>query len=132
MTPISTSPRWTATLTAAGRAKVEAAAPPHVEAVRRHLIDILTPMNSPLSSPGVPEIADRAQRALTVRETRPDETIECEAVVVGSGSGGGVAATEVAKAGKRVLVLEAGSYYAESEFRLTDVAGDRGPSMPMR
>jgi choline dehydrogenase-like flavoprotein len=55
----------------------------------------------------------------TISITRPsaaDLTLTCEVVVVGSGSGGGVVAGELASKGKDVVVLEAGGYYNESDF----------------
>ena len=45
-----------------------------------------------------------------------DQVLDCDAVVVGSGAGGGVVAAELAAAGKSVIVLEKGGYYNESEF----------------
>lgn len=42
--------------------------------------------------------------------------LECDLVVIGSGAGGAVMAYEMAKAGKRVLVLEAGSYVPSTAF----------------
>ncbi|KAJ3409203.1 hypothetical protein CcCBS67573_g08271 [Chytriomyces confervae] len=43
-------------------------------------------------------------------------TIETDAVVIGSGCGGGVVAAELAKAGHRVLVLEKGKHRKWSDF----------------
>jgi choline dehydrogenase-like flavoprotein len=44
-------------------------------------------------------------------------TLNADAVIVGSGAGGAVMAYELARAGKSVLVLEAGPYIPSTEFR---------------
>jgi long-chain-alcohol oxidase len=43
--------------------------------------------------------------------------LEADVVIVGSGSGGGMVASELAKAGLSVLVLEKGGYFRPAEFK---------------
>jgi choline dehydrogenase-like flavoprotein len=57
-----------------------------------------------------------APKTLQVIAPSGNTTLEADVVVVGSGSGGGVAAAVLAQAGKRVIVLEAGGYFNESDF----------------
>lgn len=58
--------------------------------------------------------------------------LEADAVIVGSGAGGAVMAYELAKAGKKVIILEGGNYVPSSEFNerfpdmLEKLYADRG------
>ncbi|KAK7279618.1 hypothetical protein RJT34_24673 [Clitoria ternatea] len=54
----------------------------------------------------------------------PSLVIQCDAVVVGSGSGGGMVVGVLAKAGYKVLVLEKGGYSARNNLSLLE-----GPTM---
>jgi long-chain-alcohol oxidase len=51
-----------------------------------------------------------------------DTTLTCDAVVIGSGAGGGVVAGELTAAGKDVIVLEEGGYYNEADFNQLELA----------
>ncbi len=48
--------------------------------------------------------------------THKNVTLKADAVVVGSGAGGAIAAYELAKSGKKVIVLEAGPYVPSEQF----------------
>src|SRR2546423_4908684 len=51
-----------------------------------------------------------------------DTTLTCDAVVVGSGAGGGVVAGELSAAGKAVIVLEEGGQYNDADFNQLELA----------
>ncbi|GCE30427.1 GMC oxidoreductase [Dictyobacter alpinus] len=59
-------------------------------------------------------------RPLKPYEITQDSILECDAVVIGSGAGGGVVAGELALAGKNVIVLEKGGYHSEADFTLQE------------
>lgn len=71
--------------------------------------------------PPVPEAPNHSK--VTVRTPRAGETIAADAVVIGSGVGGGLAAAILAAAGKKVLVLERATMVTEDQFGGPELAG---------
>jgi choline dehydrogenase-like flavoprotein len=55
--------------------------------------------------------------AYDARLLSADHTIQADAVVVGTGAGGAVAAAELAGAGLRVVMIEEGDYHTGKDFR---------------
>ncbi|MBB5234722.1 choline dehydrogenase-like flavoprotein [Deinococcus budaensis] len=69
-----------------------------------------------LRYPGPPGPAPQTPKTITPHEPEDGAVLEADAVVIGSGSGGGVVAASLAQAGKSVVVLEAGGYFNEADF----------------
>ena len=55
------------------------------------------------------------------RDLTADQTIDCDVCIIGSGAGGSVLAAGLAKAGKSVVILEAGGWYTRHDFSLDEL-----------
>ncbi|HEX2913805.1 MAG TPA: GMC family oxidoreductase N-terminal domain-containing protein [Chloroflexia bacterium] len=69
---------------------------------------------------------NRPEQANKTRPIKPlkidrHQTLSCDAVIIGSGAGGGVVAGVLAAAGKDVIVLEKGGYYQEADFNQNEL-----------
>ena len=69
----------------------------------------------PISAP--PSLEEAPKTIAVEQVSGAEATLTCDVCVVGSGSGGSVIAAESARAGKSVLVLEAGGYRNEADFK---------------
>lgn len=76
----------------------------------------LTGHVTPVAAPADPS-------RIAVRTPAPGETLEADAVVIGSGAGGSVVAATLAAAGRRVLVLERAAHVSEERFGGGELAG---------
>ena len=71
-----------------------------------------------------PPTADEAPKTINVEPVSgAAQTLTADAVVVGSGAGGGVIAAELQGAGKSVVVLEQGAYRNEQDFKQLELPG---------
>ncbi len=66
--------------------------------------------------PGPPAPPPAKPKPLQPLPITRHQTLSCDAVIIGSGAGGGVVAGVLAQAGKDVIVLEKGGYYNEADF----------------
>ncbi len=88
----------------------------HVLFYSRPDVDGHNPNWPAVGYPGAQWQTDPRPKPIRPLSIEADATLECDVVIVGSGAGGGVVAGELAQAGKRVIVLEKGDYFDESDF----------------
>jgi len=69
-----------------------------------------------LGYPGPPVPPPAAPKTIATLAPADGEELRADAVVVGSGAGGGVVAAELTAGGLDVLVLEAGGYFDQADF----------------
>ena len=74
------------------------------------------PIWTRIAYPGPRQDANADSPRLPLAMARNGERVRADVVVIGSGAGGGVAASAFARAGKRVVVLEAGGAYDARGF----------------
>ena len=86
-------------------------------AIARHEALVLAPDPLvPASLRGTREPSARLSPRVHTRRDFPGGELECDVVVVGSGAGGAVIASELAEGGLDVIVLEEGGYHRSEEF----------------
>ncbi|KAG1472676.1 hypothetical protein G6F56_001399 [Rhizopus delemar] len=64
------------------------------------------------------------ERLPMMQDSQLTDVMKFDAIVIGSGAGGGVVSAELAKAGKSVLVIEKGRYYHETDFVPKELEGN--------
>ncbi|GAQ81623.1 Fatty alcohol oxidase [Klebsormidium nitens] len=90
------------------------------EAARRPLEDAVLDLRGDTGEDVVQTLRSRGFEASQAAASS-DITVQCDVVVVGSGSGGGVVAGRLAQGGHKVLVLEKGHYLARNDLPLTEL-----------
>jgi choline dehydrogenase-like flavoprotein len=79
-------------------------------------VDGTNPVWPEIGYPGPLSAPPATPKSIRTTTLDGDTMLTCDAVVIGSGAGGGVVAAELSAAGKDVIVLEAGGYYNEADF----------------
>ena len=79
-------------------------------------VDGTNPVWPEIGYPGPVSAPPPTPKSIRTTTLDGDTTLSCDAVVIGSGAGGGVVAAELSAAGKNVIVLEEGGYYNEADF----------------
>ncbi|HCA51750.1 MAG TPA: GMC oxidoreductase, partial [Mycobacterium sp.] len=72
--------------------------------------------------PGPVQAPPQTPKTLTTVVPTEGQVFDADVVVVGSGCGGGLIAGKLAQSGKKVIVVEAGGYYNESDFVQLELA----------
>ena len=85
-------------------------------------IDGTNPVWPEIGYPGPVSAPPPIPKSIRTTTLDGDTTLSCDAVVVGSGAGGGVVAGELSAAGKDVIVLEQGDYYNEADFNQLELS----------
>ncbi|MDQ6713195.1 MAG: GMC family oxidoreductase [Candidatus Dormibacteraeota bacterium] len=85
-------------------------------------VDGTNPVWPEIGYPGPISAPQPIPKSIRTTTLDGDTTLTCDAVVVGSGAGGGVVAGELAAAGKSVMVLEEGGYYNEADFNQLELS----------
>jgi choline dehydrogenase-like flavoprotein len=83
----------------------------------------ISPVWKKLGYPGPLGVRQPGVRPLMTVSPCVDTDLSCDVCIIGSGAGGSVAAAVLAGAGKDVVVLEAGSYYDDSDFDGAELGG---------
>lgn len=61
-------------------------------------------------------------KGFTVKTFESNAIISCDVIVIGSGAGGGVVASELAKSGKEVIIIEKGPYVSEKDMSANETS----------